>query len=1468
MKILKKISKGFLLTICFLVFFVTIGYVLLRSRPFQNWAAQKTVNYLSKEFKTKVSLKSIDFELINNLVLEGLYIEDRQGDTLAYFGKLKTSFNYKIIFDDKLQLARIRHVVLEDTRVNMVIHKNEKDYNYQFIVDYFSTPHVKSGKPFVPFKLFINNLELINVDYCFRNENIAKAEGRKFDEAFMLYKKVNAQIKPFKLIGDSLNLGINNLSFIEKSGFEIKEFSANATISSTVMEFSELALKTRYSKIGNYLKFTYNGYEQFSDFIDSVNWEANLAKSVVSMKDVSYFSDELLPYKFPITLLGNVTGTLANLKGQKMDITVGKLNRLKGDILLKDVTNVEKLAFDCNIFELLANPSSIQDLTKTKLPEELLRIGSLRYTGTFSGVIKDFTAKGLIETTIGNIRTDLNLKFPDGKPEEYKGEIEAFNFNTAKLLNNATFGNTTLFTEVDGKGFTLETLNTKLSGNVQSFVYDGYNYTNATFDGVLEKKHFTGKFDIKDPNVNFSFNGMFDLNKENPGGDFTAKLGAVNLAKLGYGDINIKQIDNVNLSFEGMDVDDMKINAVLNNVVLERKDSIYYLGTIDLNSYGPYTNRSVELNSILGKVNINGQYKLSQFNSIANNFLYDLFPDYYANLRTKADVVNIRFDIDISDSRFLSALVLPQLTFAKLTTSGVYNSASQNMDILARADFIKYENYTLRDVAIESNKQPGQRLSFTTKANTLLVKDSLLTDHLDLKADLGGNDINFSFNTSDTTHDVSIVSAGNIGFSKGAIDINLKNTTLYLYSKPWIINNQNHLHYAASNVTIDSFIISNGNQSVSLSGLAGEKIFDNLKVEIENFKLDELNPLLKKWNTELKGTINGNLALNGPNARPMVESSLTIDNLSYNKDSVGDVVLTSHSNGSLYKMDIDGSIKNGLINDLAIIGNIDLTPEKDKIDLHCTLKESNIKPFEMFTEGLFSNISGLANGVINVKGPLSKPDIDGRIVLSNSSLYMDYLGLPLKIKTATINIDEKKIELETFDVYDKYGSKAIAGGKIYHKNFDNLNFDIFVKDLRNFNCMEIAEGQNDLFFGKAFVDGNVKVKGLLNELNLDIYAKTRSKTSISLPLTSKTENAGPDFIKIVDLRADAAPSELKKLSGINMNFNFDVTEDAEVKIIFDAKFNDVMSARGKGNIKMELNTFGDFYMFGSYVIQKGQYNFTALNNLVNTDLKVREGSRITWNGNPLDAKVDIVAVTTVKANPSVLLPANSNQSNSDVAVDCEIYMKENLFQPEIKLGISLSKDNQSSLFANSDITNAINQIKADQEETNKQFINLLVFRSFAPINSGNYAATSFNARNSIESSIGDFLTSQVNNWLKQISPNWELDVDWQSATTKQAKDQIMVSLKRKLYNDRIETGLTYGQAGTLSYDAYVSYKIKKDGRLRVRGFNNRANDPASVTNKPVNTSGLGLYYRKEFDYFFPKWRERRAIKQRDKISNN
>ncbi len=1448
-----------------MVFLISIGYILVCSRPFQNWAAQKAVNYLSKEFKTKVNLKSIDFELINTLVLEGLYVEDLHGDTLAYFGKLKTNFNYKIIFDAKLQLARISKVVLENTKINMFIHPNEKDYNYQFIVDYFASPK-KSNKPFVPFKLYIKNLELRNVDFCMHNKNSKIAEGRKFDESFMQLKGINSHIKPFKLIGDSLYLGIVDMSFKEKSGFEVREFSANTIISSSMMEFSDLRLKTGYSKIGNYLKYTYDGYGKFSKFITDVTWEANLSRSVISMKDVSIFSDDLKSYSFPITISGGVKGTLAKMYGKKMDIKVGELNKFKGDVVLKDITDADKLTFNLNIFDLTANPSSIQDLTKTKLPEELLRIGSVKYTGTMAGGIKDFTTKGLIETTIGKIRTNINLKFPDGKPEEYKGEVELYAFNVGKLLNTNTLGNVSMITTMDGKGFSIENLNTELQSTIYNFYYDGYTYTNIRLDGLLEKKVFIGNFEIKDPNVNLSFNGMFDLNNENPTGDFHAKFGTVNLAKLGYGVINIKKIDEIDMTFEGKDIDNLIASAVLRNVIIERRDTVFYLQNINVEAYGLSSDRFVKVNSIIGNITLSGQFKASQFDAISDNFLYNLFPNYYPQLKSNAEQVNVRFDIDINNSKLLSALFLPSLTFEKFTATGIYNSATQNIDLVARSDYFKYDNFTFNDVNVESAKQPGQPLTVFTKMSGFYINDSLITDKLNLAASIERNDINFKINAADTTHDISIRTGGNIAFSKNTIDLNLIGSTVFLYNKPWVIKENSHFKYSENRIKIDSFNISNGNQSITINGLANEKIFDDLKVEINKFNLAEINPILIKWGVQLKGITNGKFTLNGTNTRPVIISEIDIQNLSYNGDSIGDVWLNTKPDNNPYSMIIDGHVKNGLINDLILAGNLDLTPGNDKIDLVLTLTKSNIKPFEIFTTGIFSNIVGVADAEIKVKGRLSNPDIVGSIDIYNASLFMDYLGLPLKMEKIDIEIDEKKIDLGTFAVYDKYGARATGGGKIYHKNFTDLRFDIFMKDLKNFNCLDLTEDKADMFFGKAYVDGNMTISGSLNELYLKINAKTRPKTVISLPLSGTSENAGPDFIKLVDLRADIIEPP-KNLSGITMDFNFNITEDALIQLIFDSKFNDVIEANGEGNIEMKLNTFGDFYMYGNYTILNGNYNFTTLSNFVNKDLKVKRGSNIKWNGNPLDALIDIKAITTITADARVILPqsASTTSSSKMVGVDCEIYMKEKLFTPQIRLGIALSEQNQSSFFADAELNNAMNQIKNDPEETNKQFVSLLLLNSFVPINNSGALAAQTNYTSSFQNSLGSLMASQVNNWLRQIDPNLELGVDWQTANTAETNKQIIVSLKKKLLNDRLEVGVS--GSGNLSYDVNVSFKIKKDGSLLLRQFNRRANDPLNVNSQPVNTNGLGLYYRREIDYFFPKWQKRiHNKKQKKKLS--
>ncbi len=79
-----------------LILLIVSLYFLLQMPAVQNWMVAKVTNYLSNEWQTTVSLQRVDIEFFDNLVLEGLYVEDVAGDTLFYVGKvsagMKTNF--------------------------------------------------------------------------------------------------------------------------------------------------------------------------------------------------------------------------------------------------------------------------------------------------------------------------------------------------------------------------------------------------------------------------------------------------------------------------------------------------------------------------------------------------------------------------------------------------------------------------------------------------------------------------------------------------------------------------------------------------------------------------------------------------------------------------------------------------------------------------------------------------------------------------------------------------------------------------------------------------------------------------------------------------------------------------------------------------------------------------------------------------------------------------------------------------------------------------------------------------------------------------------------------------------------------------------------------------------------------------------------------------------------------------------
>lgn len=125
----------------------------------QNLLISKVTATLSKELKTKVTLKKIDIDFFDRLVLNGLMVEDRKKDTLLYAGAAKVNITDYFFFKDKIVF---KNVGLDNAVINM--NRSDSTWNYQFIIDYFSGPGNNSKKKAGP-DISVNELHFTNIRF-------------------------------------------------------------------------------------------------------------------------------------------------------------------------------------------------------------------------------------------------------------------------------------------------------------------------------------------------------------------------------------------------------------------------------------------------------------------------------------------------------------------------------------------------------------------------------------------------------------------------------------------------------------------------------------------------------------------------------------------------------------------------------------------------------------------------------------------------------------------------------------------------------------------------------------------------------------------------------------------------------------------------------------------------------------------------------------------------------------------------------------------------------------------------------------------------------------------------------------------------------------------------------------------------------------------------------------------------------
>lgn len=1440
-------------------------WTLFQLPKVQTFAAQKAANYLSKELNVPVTVNSLEIDFWKQLVLKDLYIEDLNNDTLVFLKELDVEIN-DLDFSEK-RFGIFVHLHGPSAKTYKL--KNDSVFNHQFLVDYFTSDDTTAINNDWNFEL--NGLQVSDGTYSFNDFN-RQEESYGVDYFHIRANSIELIANDFVIAEDTVILNIQQLSLKESSGFRLDTLRAKTKIYKGVFDLNELKINTGETVVqGSYAMIA----ENFGDYVDynnKVNMKGDLYSTVVNVKDLSYFVPQFLGIENEVFVEGKVNGTVANLRANDLELRINGGTLLKGDFSFRGLPDIENTFIYTELSQLRTSAQALRNIPvppfeerkNLTIPKSFNQLGQINFKGNFTGYISDFVAFGAFSSAIGTIETDVLLKQNEKEQYEYSGKLSSPKFDLGQLIDENRIGEIALNISIKGKGFSKEDADFKAKGVVDFVDLNNYRYQNIKLNGAFSREQFTGEFNVSDKNCIANFEGVIDLNKSKPISKFQLNVSKAKLAvlKLFNETDSLTELSfNSEIDLEGADIDDISGSAYVSN--LEYKDSKlnHSLDQFSLNAGSNGVKRKIELVSSFIDAKMEGVYKVVELPAVFDNLYNHFFDSSKAVDQIKGQ--DFQLKALFKNTKPITEVLLPELSIQDGASIDLtFSGENKLIQLEAKGGELIYKNNLLANFELNLN-------ALNDSMNMNFIASELKVENLEK---LKGIKYNSNLKNHVNNNFLTVASwgskIGDINFSISNrfkslqyMDFVFDNSTFEVNSALWKIDNNNDIIIDSGRFVVSNLSVANGLQNLSVYGTASDLVKDTLNINLNEIDLEFVSSLLPPNSVALEGVANGTAALVSVYKDISITADLGLDSLYINDVQIGEANLKSTWNSELNALLVDGNLGDANSDILRIKGNVFPLKEENSLDLSLIFNQFPLELIRPYLVDYLTGIEGYVNGNIAIDGEGDSPQLRGKLGLNKTKFHVNYLNTKYSIDDKII-VEPDFIGFNGIKIKDSKGSMATATGQVFHENYSKFNYDIFLDSLSSFYCLNTTAKDNELFYGKGYASGNANISGYSDQLILELDLKTERGTDFKIPLEEGVDVSNSDFLVFTnspDYNKEKA--EEVDLSGIELNFDLEITPDAKLQIIFDEQVGDIIKAQGQGDLNMIINTIGDFNMFGQYLVEKGDYLFT-LQNVINKRFEIASGSSIYWDGDPYQAIVNMSAIYKLRAPLFDLFPSDSSDEyKRRTPVELALKLNDNLMSPNISFDISLPEASEATRRELESVL-YVNNNDVNPQEMNQQVFGLLVLNRFLPTSSSTATEGGYNAGAQSLNNGYEFVSNQLSNWASRLSDKFDVGLKYQPADELNS-DQFDVSLSTQFFNEKLTFDGNLGYTGDNpdlqnQNSGFVGeftaiYKLK-DGRYRLKGFNRSVTNSLLQLNSPY-TQGIGFFYREDFDTLGELWRK-------------
>ena len=970
---------------------------------------------------------------------------------------------------------------------------------------------------------------------------------------------------------------------------------------------------------------------------------------------------------------------------------------------------------------------------------------------------------------------------------------------------------------------------------------------------------------------------------------------------------------NFDEGFKLKNINNSSINFNINPILLESFQSNYKINDYisgEIEFYGTkedLTINSLSLSSELFKFNAEVNIldilsKEFEINALINDL--DIDEEYLAlnyQVNEKFNLPFLNGNLDIRNKNLTFSLTEAKDSETKLNLNGTANlDDSFNYQIgissrLGENDKIleilnlnhidikalikgssKELNYINSNInLIKNNNEFNLNTNSYLQNNILDGSIGIYSDNINIESSLSGNILKKVFDV-DSKIDINVKNrSSNIEFStQSNLKINLSNTNNIIsflkLDELYFKNSNDELklkNLSELNKILETDFINQESEfdfEISLSeGLFQIDSFLGERLKINGYfrDIDDLNFDIKISDVLVKNFFDINKNPISGSINSDINISRSIENRTFRLDSnFSDLQIKDYDLGELrvnvfgntdynsYAINIDLSKEE--LTSVKGEGSIIVTDEDPNIDIDIIIEDFDISFIEKIGSNTISNISSIVSGEINFWGQSDNIQHNGKLYLNQSKFKVPYLNIEyLLSENSEIDLYNQNFEFSNVNIKTESDNLPTSlVGKITHQDYKNWNLDLDFQSERLY-ILNKEYDENEAFYGKAYMGGDIKINGPTNQVAININGVTKSGTSITIPQSNNYTIDDFSFITFTDLNSYSQKSldSVNTSNNINktldLNINLQINDSAEVKITIDQETGSYISGKGNGDLLMEVDSDGKFNIYGDYTTNEGIYNFRNLA-LIDKKFQLKKGGTITWDGDPLSAQMNIQATYEVPggANPALLL--DNPNFNKKIPTDVEIKLTGELTKPDSP-DFEIFFPNTSST-----VISEINYRLNDPEVRQLQAISLLTQGIFINEVSVSIQGVTNNIYEKVSEVFSDILGGSQGPL--EVGLNY-LQGDKSEILDIKTEDRFGVTLSTKisdkiLFNGKIGVPIGGIEETLIIGDVRIDFILNEDGTLRAKVFN-KENEFRYIGDELGYTQGIGLSYQIDFQTF-------------------